>query len=55
MQRYYVTIDYKRGPSYGCWQVAPDEATAKRKAIYEAALNGFLDEVKNVTARPERE
>lgn len=49
--RYYVTIDFHRGPSYSSTVVAKTPKVAKELAKREARLYGFQDEVKKVTAR----
>jgi hypothetical protein len=50
---YQVTIDFKRGPSFGISVSAPDEKSAEYIAKREAQGMGFDQPVKKVTVRPD--
>jgi hypothetical protein len=51
--KYHVTLDFKRGPSFGPVDVdTATEGEAKQAAHREAQLNGFTHPVKKATVRP---
>lgn len=50
--KYHVTLDFKRGPSYGGEVEADDEQEAKQAAHRDAQQSGFFHPVKKATVRP---
>lgn len=48
---FYVTIDFKQGPSFGGNVVAQDKTAAREAATNEARGYGFDAPIKKVTVR----
>lgn len=49
--RYYVTLDFKKGPSFGYEVKAPSASDAEKIARREAPGYGFDQPVKKATVR----
>jgi hypothetical protein len=51
-RRWYVTIDYKGGPSFSLTLSDPSRQNAIERALVDARLMGHTDPVRKATARP---